>query len=140
MKQGAYDAALADHDEALRREPENATFHNNKAWTLLHAGQPREALAPAERAVALEPESAYVLGTRCWARAALGDEQGALEDCRKSVEKAPAHRLDEGMLKMLSGQPAEALAIWEEALEKEPDERPLVEPWMEQARRALEEM
>ncbi len=138
MRQGAYDAALADHDEALRREPEDATFHNNKAWTLLHAGRPREALASAERAVALEPESAYVLGTRCWARAALGETQGAIEDCRKSVEKASAHRLDEGMLKMLSGQPAEALAIWEEELEKEPDERPLVEPWMEEARRSLE--
>jgi rhomboid protease GluP len=134
---GDYGRAIADLDEAVRRAPEDSTTHNNRAWTLLFAGRLQEALVSANRAVELDPASAHSLGTRCWIRASLQDEKGALDDCARSVELVNGTiLLDKGMLHWLQQRPAEALATWEEALKKSRDERPLVEPWMERARRA----
>ncbi|HEX8440768.1 rhomboid family intramembrane serine protease [Archangium sp.] len=133
---GDYLRAIADHEEALRREPEEATHHNNRAWMLLFTGRFQEALVSANRAVELKPESAFIRGTRCWTRASLGDEKGAIEDCRKSVALDAEMLFDEGMLHWLQKRPAAALAAWEKALEKFPEQRALVEPWMERARRA----
>jgi rhomboid protease GluP len=133
---GDYTRAIADLDEAVRREPEESTYHNNRAWTLLFTGRFQEALVSVNRAVELDPESAFIRGTRCWTLASLGDDKGAIEDCRKSVELNAAQSFDEGMLHWLEKRPAEALAAWEKALKQSPHERPLVEPWMERARRA----
>ncbi len=70
---GEFDAAIAEHEVALRMEPDNAHGWRNLAQTLLEAGDAKKALDAAERAVALEPESQIALAIWGLALRALAD-------------------------------------------------------------------
>jgi tetratricopeptide (TPR) repeat protein len=70
---GDVDAAIAEHEIALRMEPQNTHVWRNFAQTLLGADEPRRALDAAERAVALEPDNQTALAIWGLALRALGD-------------------------------------------------------------------
>jgi tetratricopeptide (TPR) repeat protein len=64
VKLGDRAAAAATMGEALARRPDDAYTHANQGWTMLHAGQPRQALEHFREALRLEPELE-------WARAGI---------------------------------------------------------------------
>lgn len=70
---GEFDAAIAEHEIALRMEPANAHGWRNFAQTLLQAGEPKRALEAAERALALEPENQTALAVWGLALRVQGD-------------------------------------------------------------------
>ena len=79
-----FDNAIAEHETALRMEPENAHLWRNYAQTLLGAGDPKKARDAAERAVSIEPESQISLAIWGLALRALGDPR---EEHINDVEK-----------------------------------------------------
>ena len=96
---GAKGRAIWHYDEAIRLDPNHASAHNARAWTLYTAGHNEDALPSAERAVSLAPGNAWNLGTKGLILAALGQWQAALtafeqgltvaeEDWIKSYQKA----------------------------------------------------
>lgn len=86
---GAWDKAIADYAEAIRRDPANGEAFNNRAWTYYRAGRPAEALADADVAVRLLAKEAYVWDTRAHIHAKLGNREAAVRDFRAALAIDP---------------------------------------------------
>lgn len=72
--------ALADCDEALRLDPENAAVIDSRGWVKLRLGRLEEAIADFEAALALEPDMSNALYGRGIARLRSGDAALGGED------------------------------------------------------------
>jgi tetratricopeptide (TPR) repeat protein len=84
------DMALADFDDALGRNHNNAEAHLNRGGALVMLGRHGEAIAAITTALGLgvmEPHKAYY--NRGAAREALGDLRGAYEDYSTALEIQP---------------------------------------------------
>lgn len=64
VKLGRRDEAGATIAEALARDPHDPVTHANQGWTLLHAGQPRQAMEHFRESLRLDP-------TSDWAKAGI---------------------------------------------------------------------
>jgi tetratricopeptide (TPR) repeat protein len=83
---GQFDGAIAEHETAVRMEPENAHTWRNFAQTLLEAGEPKKALAAAERALAIEPDNQTALAIWGLALRVLADpREQAVNDVEKLI-------------------------------------------------------
>lgn len=70
---GDFDAAIREHEIALRMEPQNAHAWRNYAETLLRAREPKRAAAAVEEALAIEPSHQGALAIWGTALDMLGD-------------------------------------------------------------------
>lgn len=86
---GAWDKAIADYAEAIRRDPANGEAFNNRAWTYYRAGRAADALADADMAVRLLAKEAYVWDTRAHIHAKLGNRDAAISDFRAALAIDP---------------------------------------------------
>ncbi|HYO25350.1 MAG TPA: tetratricopeptide repeat protein, partial [Lacipirellulaceae bacterium] len=77
---GAADAALADFNEALRRDPANLEALKARADLHLASRRWTEAVADYSALVAREPDAAHRYRDRGWAYHAAGDYQAAIND------------------------------------------------------------
>ena len=66
------DKALDDCNEAIDRQPKNASFLDSRAWVHLRRGELREAVSDYERAIEIRPDVAWTLYGRGIARKRLG--------------------------------------------------------------------
>jgi tetratricopeptide (TPR) repeat protein len=89
LKEGKYDSALIYFDNALAKNPENATCLSDKAVALFHLGKKEEALVLLNQAQILEPTNPYRYSSRAFIKDALGDLQGAIADYQKAIELDP---------------------------------------------------
>lgn len=81
-------AALADFDEALRRNPGSALALQNKAHVLAEKmGRTKEAIDVLNRAVELYPESSQARGGRGVLFARLGERDRALRDAEETLAR-----------------------------------------------------
>ncbi|HEX9159681.1 MAG TPA: putative 2OG-Fe(II) oxygenase, partial [Rhizomicrobium sp.] len=83
---GDVDTAIAEHEAALRMEPDNTHVWRNFAQTLLEAGDAKKALGASERAVALEPDNQTALAIWGLALRALDDpREAAINDVQNLI-------------------------------------------------------
>jgi len=71
-----FDAAIAEHEIALKMEPDNAHVWRNYSETLLRAGDAKKALVAADESLALEPNHQGAHAMRGVALDLLGDPRG----------------------------------------------------------------
>lgn len=83
-------AALEDYNLALLADPGHAEALNNRAWSLLQAGQAIEALADANRSIEATPTNGYAYDTRGQILEALGRKEDAVRDYERALNIDPS--------------------------------------------------
>jgi tetratricopeptide (TPR) repeat protein len=90
MRQGNYDAALADYALAKRLRPETGATWLNEGAALIFKKDYNAALASLEKAIELDSQDLYAAYyNRAIAREQMGDVEGAYFDFVKSKELNP---------------------------------------------------
>lgn len=84
-----YDRAIADFDQAIKLDQQNAYAYNSRADTLREAGRPEQGLPDAEKALKLDSNNAEFWDTRAQILQALGGRQEAIADYRRALELDP---------------------------------------------------
>lgn len=82
--------ALKDLDEAIRREPQNATYYNRRGGLLFETNNFERAIADFDRAITLDRTLAQAYGNRGLAKYWLNQQDAAAEDFRQCLILAPA--------------------------------------------------
>jgi tetratricopeptide (TPR) repeat protein len=116
-------AAIKNFDEALRRDPNLAEAHGNRASILAEAGYPQEALKAYDRAVALKPDSLADWVNRGCLLRAMGRETEALDSFDKATGLAPddiAVLSNRGFVLAALGRYEEALAALDRVVARRP--------------------
>lgn len=120
---GESDRALADYDEALRRDPDNEVARLNRGIVLsTHKAEPRKAIADFNRLLTTTPGNFNALLFRSDAHTRLGDYIRALADLDLAVALAPDSQVHvrRGVVRALLGQPSPAIADYTTALSFDP--------------------
>lgn len=94
------DKAMADCDEAIDRESDDASFRDSRGWVQLRLSQPAKARVDFDRALKLKPTSAFSLYGRALARMKLGETAAAEADlaaARKVEPTIDAKVKDDGL-------------------------------------------
>jgi tetratricopeptide (TPR) repeat protein len=84
------EAAIRQHNEALRANPNDADSYYKRGMVYASNGQFNQALSDFDQALRLEPNDPETLNNRCWTRAIIGELQGALADCDKALALRPS--------------------------------------------------
>ncbi len=116
--------------EIIELDPEHANAYN--ALGYIYADQNRnldEALNLLEHALELEPDNPYILDSVGWYLYRIGDLEAAFEYLARSYEQLPAADVGAhlGEVLWVKGRKDEALAIWQEAYESDPENQTLLE-------------
>ena len=101
LREGKYDSALIYFDNALSKNPQDASCLSDKAVTLFHLGRKEEALDLLNQAQTLEPNNPYRYSSRAFIKDSLGDLQGAIEDYEKAIALDPEDMVAYNNLGML---------------------------------------
>jgi tetratricopeptide (TPR) repeat protein len=117
--------ALADLNEGLRLDPQDADSYAVRAEYYLRTGKLKEAQADADKAMGIRPDGAFVHATRGWIALEQGRIEVALGELTEAIDIEPgaasvAHR---GMAYERSGRPDRAIADYRRALELPPSSR-----------------
>jgi len=114
-----YQEAISVCEEALRKNPKDASAYENLSWALNALGRHPEALEASDRAIAIKA-SAGAYNNRGWAFQAMGHFSPALQAFEKALaidqRFAPACNGKGDVYSMLPGQEDRALAAYEQAL------------------------
>jgi len=117
-------------EQTMRRilevEPDNVNALNALGYTLADRDERLdEAKRLVRRAFELQPDDPAIIDSMGWVEYRLGHTQKALEYLREAYEQMPDGEIAAhlGEVLWVLGQPAEGRAIWEEALEQDPDNR-----------------
>jgi tetratricopeptide (TPR) repeat protein len=84
-----YDHAIADFDEAIKRESRYAVGHNNRGLSLQFKGEYARAIADYDRAVELDPKLAMAFGNRGLCHQNEGHYDKALADYDRALQLDP---------------------------------------------------
>ncbi|MDQ1265511.1 MAG: Tetratricopeptide repeat protein [Bacteroidota bacterium] len=126
-KLGINDSSDMAYSKALKYDPDNPLINNNYAYSLAERGyRLDEAYSMARRALDSEPDNPSYLDTFAWILFMQGDNETALNYILKAIDAGAAS--DEvyehlGEIYLKSGKKAEAKKAFEEALEKNPDNK-----------------
>jgi serine/threonine-protein kinase len=119
----SYEQALADFDQAVDLDPENASAYGGQTAVYLELGQPDRAVASATQAIQLDPEYPDYWSDRAWAYKLLGDYDAALSDLTQAIELYPEDAWiyrDRAEIYMELDDPYSALADYDRVIELEP--------------------
>lgn len=132
-----YDKAIEAFTRLIELDAANApSYYNSRGWTAYKKGSFDEAIADASRSIEARA-TPQAFGTRAWGRYGKGDSAGAREDLAKAIASDPAYdgwELDQGLARFLEGDMAQAVSLWEKALQNDPNEWRVLTPLLEQAR------
>jgi len=130
-----YDRAIADYNEAIRLNPQDAGFFNSRGDAWLDKKDYDRAIADFSEAIRLIPQCKTFclnllrretpLNSRCWARAIRGALQEALADCNESLRHLPgnADALDSrGLVHLKLRNYVAAIADYDAALKLDPEQ------------------
>lgn len=139
---GKLEAAMADIDEAIKLDPTNSLYYNNRGSVEFQKDDFESSIADATHSIQLDSNAGYGYGTRGWARYMIGDISDAVEDCKRATQlhergSAPFYD-DQGLLDFIAKDYTHAIADWQNAIEKQPDLKKDLQPWIEKAK-GLEE-
>ena len=119
----SYEQALADFDQAVDLDPDNASAYGGQTAVYLELGQPDRAVASATQAIQLDPEYPNYWSDRAWAYKLLGDYDAALSDLTQAIELYPedawVYRV-RAEIYMELDDPYSALADYDRVIELEP--------------------
>jgi S1-C subfamily serine protease len=89
-KEGDYQGALADYNQAIALKPDYANAYNNRGILKDELNDPKGALADYSKAIALDPNSAKAYYNRAKLKVEkLNDLQGALADYNQAIALKP---------------------------------------------------
>jgi len=91
VRPNLYPDAIADFTEAIRLEPNNAKYLNNRGRAFFELKQYDRAIADHDAALRIDPRFAVSYFNRGLAREATGDRDAAIADFRTSVELEPSN-------------------------------------------------
>ena len=124
------DILEGDLRRVLAEDPDNADALNALGYTLADkTDRLEEALGYIQRALELKPSAPAVLDSMGWVLYRLGDHAGALRYLRQAFGKMADGEIAAhlGEVLWVTGEREEAQRVWREALERDPDSRPLKE-------------
>jgi tetratricopeptide (TPR) repeat protein len=117
---GQTDRALADYDEAVRRDPKNQAVYLQRGVLLAtRARNFRRAIGDFNRTLELEPRNFHALIARGEAWSQLGEFGPALSDLDQAIKLAPTHPhalIVRGLIHAREGKPQLALQDYDAAL------------------------
>lgn len=127
---GHLDIMEKDFRKLLEKDANNADALNALGYTLAdQTDRHKEALGYIKRALALKPESAAVLDSMGWVQYRLGNKSEAVKYLQKAMKAFPdaeiAGHLGEVLWSM--GEKSKAEKIWDEGLELDPENKPLLD-------------
>ncbi len=115
--------ALADTNEALRRDPAHADALHNRALVHYYLGHTAEAMADINKEMAVRPDDAECHATRGRFHAEAGQTDAALKDLDRAIEIDPRHvdaLNSRGAIRTMSGQMDPARADFDAVLAIDP--------------------
>jgi len=122
-EQGQLDEAIAEYQEAIKLEPDNADAHRNLGTAYGEQGEWEEAAAAYEQAIELAPDSGEAYGDLVGVYTYLERLPEAVAAGEKAIELAPdyatAHN-NLGFAYSEQGKVDEAIAEYEEAIRLDP--------------------
>lgn len=130
---GNRDASERDLQQIIRMQPENAQALNHLGYMLAdQTTRFEEALQLIERAIAVEPDDPAIIDSLGWAQYKVGQLEEALRNLRRAYAEFPNHEVASHLGEVLwqLDRQDEAMAIWEEGLEAEPDS-PIIQEAMD---------
>lgn len=83
------DKALADCDEAIDLDGQNASFLDSRAWTYLRMGRMKKSLIDFDHALQINPQSAWSLYGRGQVQLSLGQAEKAWADLAAARKERP---------------------------------------------------
>jgi tetratricopeptide (TPR) repeat protein len=131
-REGYYASARDAFDSAVRDDPRNATYWNNRAVAKVRLGDLDGAVQDYTQAMALAPQDAEIVFNRGNAYAAAGNLPAAINDFTTAVTIRPGYSqayFNRGSVRSSMGDVSGAVADWQFAVETERD------PWTRAAMR-----
>jgi tetratricopeptide (TPR) repeat protein len=129
-KRGDVPALERDLREMLRLQPDSALALNALGYSLTNlTDRHQEALALIRHALELQPEDPAILDSMGWVHFRLGDSSAALGYLRDAFDRFPDHEVAAhlGEVLWVSGQQAEARAVWQKGLDAKPESKVITE-------------
>jgi tetratricopeptide (TPR) repeat protein len=126
---GELESAEQDLRRIIKQDENHADALNALGYTLADQTERyQEALGYIERALTLKPESPAILDSMGWVQFKLGDNEQALDYLRRAYEMLPDGEIAAhlGEVLWVTGSREEARSVWQEALEREPENRYLL--------------
>jgi tetratricopeptide (TPR) repeat protein len=123
-QKGIYDRAVADHSEAIRREPGEPWFHVNRALDWLRKGEFEQSLADLTEAIRLDPKIAEFRDRRGDVYFKSGALDLAIADFTEALKLEPTRHLSlmqRGLVWIKEKQYDKAIADFNKALKLDPD-------------------
>ena len=90
-REGRFEEAIAQYNEAIRLEPQDAQAHNNRGTTYLRLGQVERAIQDLDEAIRIDPQYAQPYSNRGVAYASLGQLERAIMDFDEAIQLEPQH-------------------------------------------------
>lgn len=135
---GAHQAALKDLDQSIELDGTVAEPHYIRGRVYFDLGQYDEAIRNYDEAIGLDPNYGEAYNSRGHTHFTRGEWQPAIDDYTRAIEADPQVDFwrNRGEARTGLGQPALAIADFDEALKRDPENRPRT--YMQRARaRAL---
>jgi tetratricopeptide (TPR) repeat protein len=85
-----YDKALADYDQAIRRDPKQATFYCDRGTAHSYKRQDDQAISDYTEAIRLDPKFATAYVRRAFAWRVKGNFEKAMGDCDEALRINPS--------------------------------------------------
>ena len=119
-----FDGTIADLNEVIRLQPEQASAWNNRGNAKSDKGDHDGAIADYSEAIRLQPDNAGYWNNRGLAKHAKGDHDGAISDYSKAIHLQPELVIawsNRGAAKRKKGDHDGAIADCNEAIRLQPD-------------------
>jgi len=121
---GNHEAALADYNEALRLNPDDAFVYLNRGVTYQNTGRSELAIADFTKSISLLPNHQSTFKDRGQAYVKLGQYQLAIADYTEALRLKPDYAdayFNRGVAYDKSGDRQRAIADWDEAVRISPE-------------------
>ena len=123
FRQGKYEEALADYNEAIRIDPQDALAYYNRGTTKGALDRHQEAIHDFDQAIRLKPQEALAYDNRGTAKGTLGQLQEAIDDFDQAISLNPQHvtaYYNRGTAKGRLGRFQEAIDDFDQAIRINP--------------------
>ena len=122
--EGDYDRAIADFDQAIQLQPDDAAAYNNRGLAYAHKGDYDRAIADYDQAIQLQPDLAEAYSNRGNAYADKGDYDRAIADYDQAIQLQPDYTTaynNRGITYADKGDTGRAIADFDQAIQLQPD-------------------
>lgn len=122
-RQGDYQHAIADYDEAISLDPKHVSAYNNRGIAYARSGDYERAIADYDEAIQLDPKYALAYNSRGFAYTRRGDDNHAIADLSEAIlldPKLVSAYSNRGAAYVHEGEYERAIADFSEAIRLDP--------------------